>query len=97
MKKFLKAMVILTGIALLASAVIKEMRKPAGQRDWHGRLGGVIPYELRPPTPHRVKEAMWNPHDDRVLTDTAFGVGWAVNVAEVKNRVGKRTNGVAAA
>lgn len=96
MKKFIKAMVILTGIALVASAVITELRKPRGQRDWHGRLGGVVPYELRPPTPHRVKEAMWNPYDERVLTDTAFGVGWAVNMAELKNRVAKRTNGVAA-
>jgi uncharacterized membrane protein len=97
MKKFFKTVVILTGIALMAAAVIKELRKPRGQRDWHGRLGGVIPYELRPPTPHRVKDAMWNPHDDRVLTDTAFGVGWAVNMAEVKNRMSKQNGEVVAA
>lgn len=97
MKKFVKTVVILTGIALMVAAVVKELRKPRGQRDWHGRLGGVIPYELRPPTPHRVKDAVWNPNDDRVLTDTAFGVGWAVNVAELKHRMSKHADGVAAA
>lgn len=97
MKKFVKTMVVIIGIALVAAAVVKELRKPRGQRDWHGRLGGVIPYELRPPTPHRVKDAVWNPKDDRVLTDTAFGVGWSVNVAELKHRIAKRTDEVAAA
>jgi hypothetical protein len=96
MKKFIRFVIVVAGVALVAAAIREELRKPRAQRDWYGRLGGVIPYEFRPPTPHRVKEAMWNPDDDRVFTDTVFGVGWSVNLAEVKDRVANRGNGVPA-
>jgi hypothetical protein len=97
MKKFIKTVVMIVGIALVISAIAKELRKPKGQRDWYGRLGGVIPYEFRPPTPHRIKEAMWNPQDERVMTDTVFGVGWSVNIPALKERVAQRGNGAEAA
>jgi hypothetical protein len=71
------------GIAVAIAAVIQEIRKPKGARDWHGRVGGIVPYEFRPPTVDRVKETYWEPDDDRVLTPTAFGVGWGVNLARV--------------
>lgn len=96
MRKFFRTLVVIGGIALVAAAVIQELRKPKGERDWYGRLGGVIPYEFRPPTPHRIKEAMWNPQDERVLTDTVFGVGWAVNIPALKERLAQRTNGASA-
>jgi hypothetical protein len=96
MRKFFKAVVIIAGIAMVSAAIIQELKKPKGQRDWYGRLGGVIPYEFRPPTPHRIKDAMWNPQDERVMTDTVFGVGWSVNLAALKDRVAQRGNGVEA-
>lgn len=97
MKKLIRFVVILAGVALVIAAIRQELRKPREQRDWHGRVAGVIPYEFRPPTPHRIKDAVWNHDDERIFTDTAFGVGWAVNLAGVKDRFAHRANGVAAA
>ena len=82
MSKLQKVMMLI-GIAVAIAAVIQEIRKPKGARDWHGRVGGIVPYEFRPPTVDRVKETYWEPDDDRVLTPTAFGVGWGVNLARV--------------
>lgn len=82
MSKLQKVMMLI-GFAVAIAAVIQEIRKPKGARDWHGRVGGLVPYEFRPPTVDRVKETYWEPDDDRVLTPTAFGVGWGVNLARV--------------
>jgi hypothetical protein len=71
------------GIALLAVAVATELRKPSGERTWHGRLGGFVPYDLRPPTLERVRAAWWSPDDPRIFTDRVFGVGWAVNLGRL--------------
>lgn len=71
------------GVGLFAAAVVTELTTPRDERTWHGRLGGVVPYDLRPPTPARLKAAWWNPDDPRILTGRAFGVGWAVNFAAV--------------
>ncbi len=69
----------IAGLALLAAAILKELRKPADEREWHGDLAGFVPYELRPPTLTRVRERWWNPRDPRILTPHVFGVGWSVN------------------
>ena len=71
------------GVGLLAAAVVTELRKPAGERTWHGRLAGFVPYDLRPPTLARLKAAWWSPDEPRILTDRAFGVGWAVNLGRL--------------
>jgi hypothetical protein len=78
-----RAAIRIVGIALVAAAVHKELRKPAGERDWHGDLGGIIPYEFRPPTLFRVRERWWNPDDPRILTPHVFGVGWSVNLGRI--------------
>lgn len=84
----LRKLVTLIGIVIAAIALIQEFRKPRGARDWHGRVGGLVPYEFRPPTVGRLKETYWEPDDDRVLTPTAFGVGWGVNLARVARLAG---------
>jgi Family of unknown function (DUF5808) len=71
------------GIALLAAAVVTELRKPSGERTWHGRVAGFVPYDLRPPTVARIRAAWWSPDDPRILTDRVFGVGWAVNLGRL--------------
>jgi Family of unknown function (DUF5808) len=71
------------GIALIGAAVVTELRKPAGERTWHGRLAGFVPYDLRPPTVARLKAAWWSPEEPRIFTDRPFGVGWAVNVGRL--------------
>lgn len=67
------------GMTLIGAAVAIELRKPPEERTWHGRIAGRIPYDLRPPTPGRVRERLWNPADRRVVVPTVFGVGWTVN------------------
>lgn len=68
---------------LLTWAVITELRKPEGERTWHGKLAGFIPYELRPPTLERVRETYWDPADEHVFKPPVWGVGWALNVGRV--------------
>ena len=73
----------IVGAALVAAAVAQELRKPSSERTWHGRLAGFIPYDFRPPTLERFRDAWWNPDDPRIFTDRVFGVGWAVNLGRV--------------
>ena len=73
-------------LALAAAAVAQELSKPEAERTWHGRVLGV-PYDFRWPTWQRVRDAYWNPTDQRILTDRVVGVGWAVNFAQLVPRV----------
>ncbi len=73
----------LLGLALVAAVIVQERRTPAAQRRWHGRIAGVVPYDLRPPTIRRLRQAWWNPGDDRVLTGQPFGIGWSLNLARL--------------
>ena len=66
--------------AALIAAIYQELRKPPAERTWHGKVGGVIPYDFRIPTVERVKAAYWDPSNDTVFTDHVVGVGWAVNI-----------------
>ena len=61
------------------AAVVKELRLPKDGRTWHG-LVWFVPYDLRLPTPARVRAAWWDPDDDRIVGPPAFGAGWAVNL-----------------
>ena len=71
------------GIGLVILAVITELRKPQEARTWHGQVVGFVPYDLRMPTPARVRERLWAPENPRVLVPQVFGVGWTVNVGRV--------------
>jgi hypothetical protein len=71
------------------AAVVKELRLPAQDRTWHGRVW-VVPYDLRPPTPERMFSAWWDPDDPRIIGSTGFGVGWAVNLAGLAAAVRNR-------
>jgi uncharacterized membrane protein len=79
----IRSVISFAAFALFVAAVIRELRTPAEDRQWHGRIIGV-PYDLRPPSLARVKAAWWNPDDPRLLTPRAFGVGWAVNLARIR-------------
>ena len=70
-------------VALAATAVVQELRKPAGQRTWHGQVGGLVPYDFRRPTLERVRASLWSPDSDRLLTPQGFGVGWTLNVGRL--------------
>ena len=66
--------------AALIAAIYQELRKPPAERTWHGKVGGVIPYDFRIPTVERVRTAYWDPDSERIFTDKVIGVGWAVNI-----------------
>jgi hypothetical protein len=69
--------------ALVAAAVAQELRKPSSERTWHGRVAGFVPYDFRPPTLERFREAWWDPDNPQIFTDRVFGVGWAINLGRL--------------
>jgi hypothetical protein len=69
---------------LFAAAIATELSKPEAERTWHGKVVGVVPYDFRPPTWQRIREAYWNPESDALFSDRVFGVGWAVNLYKAK-------------
>jgi hypothetical protein len=71
----------IVSVSLLAASVVRELRKPPGERTWRGVVFGWIPYDLRLPTLSRVRQTLWQPERRDLLVPTAFGVGWTVNVA----------------
>ncbi len=84
------------GATLYGLAISRELRKPAGERTWHGRVLGFVPYDLRPPTPRRIVARWWNTADNRIFTEQVFGVGWSVNLARVAQLAGRLAGGLAA-
>jgi hypothetical protein len=80
----LRRAVRLTVVGLVVAAVATELAKPESERTWHGRVGGVVPYDFRPPTWERIRSAYWNPDSNRLFSDRVFGVGWAVNLYRAK-------------
>lgn len=71
-------------IGLIGAAIATELNKPEQERTWRGRVGGFVPYDFRPPTWERIRDAYWNPESDELFSDKVFGVGWAVNLYKAK-------------
>ena len=80
----LRRLVRFATFALVAAAVATELSKPAAERTWQGKVFGTVPYDFRPPTWQRIRDAYWNPESDRLFSDRVFGVGWAVNLYRAK-------------
>lgn len=76
-------------LALSALAIVRELRKPAEQREWHGTVGPV-PYDFRRPTLDRVRQRMWSP-DGPLISPQPFGVGWTINLGGLVSRFRART------
>ncbi len=68
-------------------AIVQELRKPADERTWHGKVANIVPYDFRKPTVERFRETYWNP-EGPFMTGKAFGVGWAPNFGAVNRLVG---------
>jgi uncharacterized protein DUF5808 len=73
-----------TAIGLIVAALATELSKPEEERTWEGRVFGVVPYDFRPPTWERIRQAYWNPDSDHLFSDRVFGVGWALNLYRAK-------------
>lgn len=95
MARTIKRFITLIGFAITLAAVVEQLNRPPPDRTWHGTLLGFIPYEFRPPTLSRVRERLWNPDDERILTPHIFGVGWSINLYQLQKRLlaPARTNG----
>lgn len=72
----------LVTFGLLVAALVKELRTLKDERTWLGNLG-VVPYDLRPPTPSRLRAAYSNPGDPQIFPPRPAGVGRAVNVGRL--------------
>jgi hypothetical protein len=79
-----RRLVRLTAFGLVVAAVATELSKPEPERTWEGRVLGVVPYDFRPPTWDRIRDAYWNSRSNRLFSDRVFGVGWAVNLHQAK-------------
>src|SRR5207253_7173416 len=55
------------GAGLLAAAIVEELRKAPEERTWEGRIGGLVPYDLRLATRDGFREAMQRPEEARVV------------------------------
>lgn len=83
-KRGMSRLIMLAAVGLTVGAVVRELRMPAAQRTWTGRVAGFVPYDFRwPITGERVTAEWWDPDNEAILTPHAFGVGWGVNLARV--------------
>ena len=80
----IRRLIRLTAVALVVGAVATELAKPEEERNWHGRVLGVVPYDFRAPSWDKIRDAYWNPSSDRLFSDLVFGVGWAINLYRAK-------------
>lgn len=88
----LKRAVVAAALWLLGAAAVQELRTPPEHRRGHGRVLGV-PYDFRPPTPQRFRDAWFNPDDARLFPPREFGLGWAVNLPAVGRRLRRQRSG----
>lgn len=82
-KSDLQRLIRLVSLGLAVAAVVKELRTPAEEREWHGVVVGFVPYDFRVPTVARVKERMWDPEGAHVINPRVFGVGWTLNLGKL--------------
>jgi hypothetical protein len=72
---------IAVGGALLAAALVEELRKSADERTWEGRIAGLIPYDLRLATREGFREAMDRPEEARVVLGAKVDLPRAAKLA----------------
>src|SRR5207249_4336090 len=70
----------LAAVGLTVAAIYQEMEKAPSERTWTGKVFGLVPYDFRPPTWERLRDAFWNPDGPRLFTERPLGVGWALNL-----------------
>lgn len=80
----LRRLLRFAAFGLVVAAVATELAKPEPDRTWEGRVFGIVPYDFRPPTWHRIRDAYWNPNSEHLFSDRVFGVGWALNLHRAK-------------
>ncbi len=82
---WLRRFIALVGATLTVLAILDQIGRRPEDRDWNGRVVGV-PYDLRIPTIDRLRDRLWNPDDERVIVPHVFGIGWTINLYQLKRR-----------
>ncbi|MEX1158593.1 MAG: DUF5808 domain-containing protein [Thermomicrobiales bacterium] len=80
---WIRRLLVVAGTLLATLAVLDQVGRRPEDRDWHGRVL-CVPYDFRPPTVERLLERVWNPNDERVLVPQMFGIGWTINLFQLK-------------
>ena len=75
------AMAVVAG--LTTAAIVTELRKPPEEREWHGTIGGFVPYDLRVPTFAKVRDRVWDLENPNLIVPHAFGIGWTINLGRL--------------
>lgn len=88
----LRNFIRLLALAAIVAAVVQELRKPEAERNWHGTLAGVVPYDFRKPSLEKIKSTLWDP-DGSIVKERAFGVGWTLNVGGLVSKARAMSNG----
>ncbi|MBI2869708.1 MAG: hypothetical protein HYX96_07780 [Chloroflexi bacterium] len=86
-RKHIGRLLGVTAVTLVTAALMQELSKPRDARTWSGKIGNVVPYDLRPPTPERVKKCFWDPDSPRLFKPEPFGFGWGINLHAVIDRL----------
>jgi hypothetical protein len=86
----IQRLIRLITLALAVVALVKELRTPPEERQWHGVVVGFVPYDFRVPTVARIKARMWDPEGAHLVNPRVFGVGWTVNVGRLAGLVRQR-------
>ena len=84
----LRRLIRVAMFGLVGLAIAKEMSQPEDERQWHGRVAGV-PYDFRPPTAQRFRDAFWSEHAG-LVTPTPWGMGWTINFHELLRMAGAK-------
>lgn len=79
-------LITLVAAFLAVLAVLDQIGRRPGDRDWHGRVLGV-PYDFRLPTVDRLRARLWNSDDERVIVPQVVGIGWTINLYQLRRRV----------
>jgi len=85
-----KKALYLVVVAFTVAAVYDQVRRPRGERNWHGSLLGV-PYDFRAPG-FRAGDLIWHRDDPRLITPRPFGVGWDMNLYGLLRLVRRQVN-----
>ncbi|MFD6178726.1 MULTISPECIES: DUF5808 domain-containing protein [unclassified Isoptericola] len=80
-------------VALVVAAITKELQKDKEDRTWHGTVAGFVPYEFRVPTVERIRERVWDPEGEHLISPHVFGVGWTLNLGRIVELVRRKAEG----
>jgi uncharacterized membrane protein len=89
-----RRVVKLVGLGLMVAVVATELKKPVAERQWEGRIAGIVPYALRIPSPERAWRSFWDADNPHLFVPRSFGVGWRVNLAEAQARLDRLFRGL---